>query len=236
MEMGFDLVVTLVRDGPAAAWEQLRESLANLRQMAIDGIVDMVVNLVVTRAVPRLVAMFIPGAGFITAIVSIYQTIMTFVSQLSRIAQVVGSFLDSMMAIAGGAIDAAAARVEATLANLLTLAINFLAGFAGLGRVSDRVRAVIERIRAPIDRALDRVVAWIIAMARRIGRFIAQAGVPNDPGERLRLGTAAAADHRESVRAPARGRIRCQPAARGRANALWPYRSLGGGERQPLVG
>jgi len=200
MEMGFDLVVILVRDGPAAAWAQLRESLANLRQMAIDGIIDMVTNLVVTRAVPRLVAMFIPGAGFITAIVSIYQTIQTFISQLSRIAQVVTSFLDSMMAIASGAIDAAAARVESTLAGLLTLAINFLAGFAGLGRVADRVRAVIERIRAPIDRALDRVVAWIVNMARRLGRFIAQAGVPNDPNERLRLAGRAAVTAARALR------------------------------------
>lgn len=192
METGFELVVTLVRDGPAAAWEQLRESLANLRSMVIDGIIDMVVGFVVTRAVPRLVAMFIPGAGFITAIISIYETIMTFVNQLSRIAQVVRSFLDSVMAIASGAIGAAAARVESTLANLLTLAINFLAGFAGLGRVADRVRAIIERIRAPIDRALDRVVTWIVAMARRLGRFVAQAGVPNDPAVRLRLGMRAA--------------------------------------------
>jgi len=172
MEMGFELVVTLVRDGPAAAWEQLREQLSNLRQMAIDGIIDMVVNLVLTRAVPRLVAMFIPGAGFISAIVSIYETIMTFVNQLARIAQVVRSFVDSMMAIAAGNIGAAAARVESTLAGLLVLAINFLAGFAGLGRVADRVRAVIERIRAPIDRALDRVVTWIVTLARRLGRFI----------------------------------------------------------------
>ena len=187
MELGFELVSTLVREGPAAAWAQMREGLANLRQMAIDGITDMVVNLVVTRAVPRIVAMFIPGAGFISAIVSIYGTISTFIAQLSRIAQVVTSFLDSMMAIAGGNIAAAAARVESTLAGLLTLAINFLAGFAGLGRVADQVRAVIARVRAPIDRALDRVVAWIVAMARRLGRFIAQAGVPNDPNERLRL-------------------------------------------------
>jgi hypothetical protein len=173
MEVGFDLVVTLVRDGPAAAWAQMQEQLANLKQMAIDGIIDMVVNLVLTRAVPRLIAMFIPGAGFITAIMSIYGTVTTFIAQLSRIAQVITSFLDSMMAIAAGNIEAAANRVESTLAGLLTLAVNFLAGFAGLGRVADQVRNVIARIRAPIDRALDRVIGWIVTMARRLGRFIA---------------------------------------------------------------
>ena len=175
MEMGFDLVVTLVRDGPAAAWAQMQEQLANLKQMAIDGIIDMVVNLVLTRAVPRLIAMFIPGAGFITAIMSIYGTVTTFIAQLSRIAQVITSFLDSMMAIAAGNIEAAATRVENTLAGLLTLAVNFLAGFAGLGRVADQVRGVIARIRAPIDLALDRVVSWIIQLGRRMV-VVARAG------------------------------------------------------------
>jgi hypothetical protein len=200
MEMGFDLVVTLVRDGPAAAWEQMKEQLANLKQMAIDGIIDMVVNLVLTRAVPRLIAMFIPGAGFITAIMSIYGTVTTFIAQLSRIAQVITSFLDSMMAIASGNIEAAANRVETTLAGLLTLAVNFLAGFAGLGKVADQVRGVIARIRAPIDRALDRVIAWIVKMARRLGRFVAQAGVPNDPNERLRLAARAAVTAARALR------------------------------------
>ena len=175
MEMGFELVVTLVRDGPAAAWEQLREQLANLQQMAIDGIKDMIVSFVVTRAIPRLLAMFIPGAGFISAIISVYETIMTFVRQISRIVQVVTGFLDSMMAIASGNIAVAANRVEGILANLLTLAINFLAAFAGLGNVASRVRAIIERIRAPIDRALDRVVTWVVNTARRLGRFVRSA-------------------------------------------------------------
>ncbi|MEO5732990.1 MAG: HNH endonuclease signature motif containing protein, partial [Rubrivivax sp.] len=55
-----------------------------------------------------------------------------------------------------------------TLAGLLTLAVNFLAGFAGLGKVADQVRAVIARIRAPIDKALDKVVRWIVTLGRRV--------------------------------------------------------------------
>jgi hypothetical protein len=49
----------------------------------------------------------------------------------------------------------------------------------------------VQRVRAPIERALDRVVDWIVATARRAGRFVAQAGVPQDPAQRLRLALAA---------------------------------------------
>ena len=53
------------------------------------------------------------------------------------------------------------------MAGLLTLVISFLARLVGLGRVSDAVTNIINRIRAPIDRALDRVVAWIVNLGRR---------------------------------------------------------------------
>lgn len=170
LETGFDVVVTLVREGPAAAWDKIREQLANLQDMVIGGITDFVVNMVVQRAIPRLIAMFIPGAGFITAILSIYETVMVFVNRISQIIQVVTGFIDSIVNIAAGNIGAAATRVENTLARLLSLAINFMAGFVGMGRVADRIMGIFARIRAPIDRALDWLVNWIVTAARRLYR------------------------------------------------------------------
>jgi hypothetical protein len=192
MEAGFDIVRLLVTQGPAAAWDKIKEHLTNLKDMVIQGIIDLVVDAVVTKAVPKLVAMFIPGAGFISAIISIYDMIMVFVNRISRIIQVVTAFINSITAIAAGNIGAAAGRVESILAGLLSLAINFLAGFAGLGRIAGRVMGVINRIRAPIDRALDALVGWIVGMARRLGRFLVQAGVPADPNRRLQLAARAA--------------------------------------------
>jgi hypothetical protein len=168
METGFDIVITLVTKGPAAAWDKIKDQLANLKDMVIGGITDFVVDMVVKKAVPKIVAMFIPGAGFISAILSIYDTIMVFVDKLKKIIQVVTAFVDSIVAIAGGAIGAAASRVETTLAGLLSLAINFLAGFAGLGKVADKVMGVVNKVRAPIDKALDWLINWIVTTAKKL--------------------------------------------------------------------
>ena len=168
METGFDTVVSLVRDGPAAAWDKLKEQLSNLKDMVIGGITDFVIDMVVKKAIPKLIAMFIPGAGFISAILSIYDTVMVFVNKIAKIIQVVTGFIDSLVAIAGGAVGAAAAKVESTLAGLLALAINFLAGFAGLGKVADKVMEVINKIRAPIDKALDWLIGWIVGVAKKL--------------------------------------------------------------------
>src|SRR5574343_266569 len=168
METGFDIVVTLVRDGPAAAWDKIKEQLGNLKDMVIGGITSFVVDMVVKKAVPKIIAMFIPGAGFISAAISIYESVMVFVQKLSKIAAVVGAFVNSIVQIAAGNIGGAAKRVESVLAGLLSLAISFLAGFAGLGKVADKVMAVINKVRAPIDKALDALIGWIVGMAKKL--------------------------------------------------------------------
>ena len=105
---------------------------------------------------------------------------------------VVAAFIDSIAAIAAGAVGSAAARVEQTMAGLLTTVISFLANFIGLGGVGERVKKIIDSIRAPIDKALDKVVDWIVNMARKVGRFFAQAGTPKDPAQKLEQGLASA--------------------------------------------
>ncbi|WP_310601222.1 DUF4157 domain-containing protein [Desulfobulbus sp.] len=167
MERGFDFVAALVREGPAAAWERIRESLTNLRELVMEQVLNFVRTKIVVAAVTRLVAMLNPAGAFIQAIVAIYNTIMFLVERMRQIAQVGAACIDSLAAIAGGAIEAAANRVEQTMAGLLTLVISFLARQAGLGRVSDAIVDIINKIRQPVDRALDRVVDWIVRQGRR---------------------------------------------------------------------
>jgi hypothetical protein len=168
LEFAFDVILALKDGGPAAAWKVIQDKLTGLKDQVIGGITSMVTEMVVTKAVPKLVAMFIPGAGFISAIVSIYETIMVFVDKISKIIQVVTGFINSIVAIANGVIDAAAAKVESVLAGLLSLAISFLAGFAGLGRVADKVRDVIKRVQTAVDKAIDAAIAFIISKAKKL--------------------------------------------------------------------
>jgi hypothetical protein len=168
LETGFDIVMTLVTQGPAAAWEKIQESLSNLREMVMEQIMTFVRDRVVQAAITRLVTSLNPAGAFIQAVIAIYNTVMFFVERLRQIAQVAASVIDSISAIASGVIASAANRVEQTMAGLLTLVISFLARIAGLGRVSDAVIGVVNRVRQPIDRALDRVVEWIVSRARSL--------------------------------------------------------------------
>jgi len=168
LETGFDIVVALVTGGPAAAWELIKEKLTELKDQVVSGIIGFVTDTVVKKAVPKLIAMFIPGAGFLSAIISIYDTVMVFVEKMSKIIQVVTAFIDSIVTIAAGNITAAAKRVESILGGLLSLAISFLAGFLGLGKVTDKIKEVIEKVRMSMDKAIDAAIAWIVDKAKKL--------------------------------------------------------------------
>jgi hypothetical protein len=168
LEAVFDVVKALITGGPAAAWEVIKDKLTNLKDMIVEGIISMVKDAIVFKAIPKLIGMFIPGAGFISAIISIYDTVMVFVNKISKIIQVVNAFINSIVQIAAGNIGAAAAKVESILAGLLSLAISFLAGFAGLGKVADKIRGIITKIRDKVDQAIEMAVAWIIGKAKSL--------------------------------------------------------------------
>lgn len=168
LETTFDVVVALVKGGPAAAWEIIKDKLTGLKDMVIDGIISFVVETVVTKAVPKLISMFIPGAGFISAIVSIYDTVMVFVNKLAKIVAAVKAFVDSIVAIAAGQVEGAAEKVESTLGGLVSLAISFLAGFLGLGNVAAKISAVIHKVRDVVDKAIGAAVTWIVGKAKAL--------------------------------------------------------------------
>jgi hypothetical protein len=169
LEAGFAIVKKLVTEGPAAAWEEIKSQLANLKDMVMEGIMNFIVETVVKKAVAKVLSLLVPGGAFIQAIISIYDTIMVLIAKLKKIIQVAMAFLDSMMAIANGVIGAAAAKVESTLAGLLVLAISFLAGFLGLNKIADKVMDIINtKVRAPVDKAIDFVINWIVTTAKNL--------------------------------------------------------------------
>jgi hypothetical protein len=169
LEKTAGILVTLVKDGPVAAWEQIKAELSELKDQLIAQITQMINSEIVQAAVMKLVSMLNPAGAFVQAIIAIYNTITFFIEKINQIAAVVSSFIDSIAAIAAGQVTAAAGRVEQTMANTLTVVIAFLAKFAGLGGIPAKVVGIIKKIRQPIDRGLDKIVAWLGGVLKRMG-------------------------------------------------------------------
>src|SRR5690606_5589056 len=167
LEEGFELIQLLVTEGPAAAWEKMMEHITTLKDTVISEIISWVTQTVVTKAVAKLVSMFIPGAGFIQAILAIWGAIQVFIQRIQKIIQVGVAFMNSIADIVAGNLMPAATKVVETMKGILVLAISFFGEFVGLGKIGDALQEILKKIRDPIDKALDKVIAWVKSKAQR---------------------------------------------------------------------
>ncbi len=168
LEKTATILVTLVNEGPAAAWEQIKAELTELKDQLVGQVTSMIQTEVVKAAVKKLVSMLNPAGAVIQAIIAIYNTVTFFIEKAHQIGAVVASFIDSIAAIAAGRVDAAAKRVEQTMASALTVVLAFLAKFAGLGGIPDKLVGIVKKIRQPIDKALDKIVGWLGKMLDKL--------------------------------------------------------------------
>ncbi len=162
------ILVTLVKDGPGAAWEQIKAELSELKDQLIAQVTEMISTEVVKAAVMKLVSMLNPAGAVIQAIIAIYNTVTFFIQKIQQIAAVVASFIDSISAIASGQVADAAKKVEQTMANTVVVVIGFLAKFAGLGNIPEKLVGVVKKIRQPIDKGLDKIVDWLGNMLKSL--------------------------------------------------------------------
>jgi hypothetical protein len=164
-------VKTLVSEGPMAAWEQLKEMGEELKRAFVSAVTDWIKWKVVEEAVKTVLALFIPGAGMVRAIVAIYDTIVFFIQKARDIMQMIGSFLGSIAEIAAGNIGAAADALELGLARGLKLVIAFLAKFLRLDGITARIRTALEAVRNKVNAVLDKVASWVVGLAKKAGKL-----------------------------------------------------------------
>ncbi|MBN9692746.1 MAG: hypothetical protein J0M24_21060 [Verrucomicrobia bacterium] len=176
LERLFEYVKTLITEGPAALWEKVKEDLSNLKAMVVDAIQDWIVTTIVKQAVIKLVSMCNPAGAIIQALTAIYNTVMFFIEKAQQIWAFVEAIINSVHAIATGAIGGAIAWIEQSLARLIPVLIGFLARLIGLGGITEKVVGIIKKVQAAVDRAIDKVLAKIVATVKKLfGKAVAGA-------------------------------------------------------------
>jgi hypothetical protein len=157
--------MVLITGGPAALWEKVKEDLSNLKAMVIDAIQDWLITTIIKSAATKLLSMFNPAGAIVQAILMIYNVVMFVIERASQIMTFVEAIINSVHAIATGAIGGAAAWIERSLANAIPLVIGFLAALLGLGGITKKVRETIEKVQGfvwnAIEKAAKKIIDWV---------------------------------------------------------------------------
>jgi len=168
IEKAVEYVKEFVTGGPQKLWEKVKDDLASLKDMVIGAIQDWLVETVVKQAVAKVVSMFNPAGAIVQAVIAIYNVVMFVVEKAQQIMALVEAVVNSVNAIATGAIGGAISWIEKSLASAIPIVIGFLARLVGLGGIGDKIKGFIKKVQAKVDAAIDKAIAKVVALAKKL--------------------------------------------------------------------
>jgi hypothetical protein len=102
----------------------------------------------------------------------IYDIVMFFVDNGSRILKFVNTVIDSVADIVKGNVSGVVNKINDVLGQMVPIIIGFLASLVGLGGIGQKIRAIVETLQKPITKALDFVIKTGLKLAGPIIRGI----------------------------------------------------------------
>jgi hypothetical protein len=171
-EKGVEIFQLLQREGIGGLWQMLVDKLGDIKEMILDQVKDFVVTRIITAGITWLISLLNPAAAFIKACKLIYDIIMFFVNNASKILAFVNTVIDSVADMVRGNVGAVIDKVDDALGKMVPILIGFLADLVGLGGIGQKVREIVQKLQKPINKAVDLVIGTGLKLAGPIIRGI----------------------------------------------------------------
>ncbi len=168
MEQAVDVFKIIATEGLGGLWNWILDRVGDFKEMVMGEIREFISEKVIKAGIEWLIGILNPAAAFIKACEAIYNIVMFFVEKGKEIIEFVNSILDSVESILNGGVGAVADLIEGTLAKTIPLIINFLADLLGLGGISEKIKEIIGKIQAPINKAIDAVIGGALKIGKKL--------------------------------------------------------------------
>ena len=162
MKIAWETVKTFIKDGVDGLWKMVTDKMDLICEMIVSQIIEWVQTKIISKAFTKLAVLFIPFAGLIAAVKTLWDTI-KFIKEKIDTVKLAESMLDVIGPAAKGDAGPAAGKVHQTLAKAMPLAIGLLAKLVGLGGVSAQIKKDSHEAQAPVNKVIDWVIDKILA-------------------------------------------------------------------------
>ncbi len=176
VEKGVEIFQIISTQGIGGLWQMLMEKLGDIKEMILEQVKDFVITKIITAGITWLIGLLNPAAAFIKACKLIYDIVMFFVNNGSRIMKFVNTVLDSVADIVRGNVGGVASKIESVLGQLIPIIIGFLASAIGLGGIGEKIRAIVMKLQKPVNKAIDFVIDKGLKLAGPIIRGLSGLG------------------------------------------------------------
>jgi hypothetical protein len=171
-EKGVEIFQVIASQGVAGLWNMLLEKLGDIKEMILEQVKDFVITKIITAGITWLIGLLNPAAAFIKACKLIYDVVMFFVDNASRILKFVNTVIDSVADIVKGNVSGVVDKINDVLGQMVPIIIGFLASVIGIGGIGQKIRQIIETLQKPVNKALDFVIKTGLKLAGPIIRGI----------------------------------------------------------------
>jgi len=170
VEQDWQLVSTLITQGPAGIFEMIRAQLdpRTILNTVMDAAIDYVRDALISRVAVRLLAMLNPAGAILSAIEAIYRVVRWIFENAARIFTLAETLVNGARDLMRGNVGGRAGAIEGALVRVLPPVIDFLAGFIGLGNLPQAIANVIRGLQRRVLAVVERVIGFIAAQARRL--------------------------------------------------------------------
>ena len=180
LEQAAEIFRILMTEGPAGLWQHIQGMVGDLKSMVLDGIKGFIIEKVIIAGITWVLSMLNPASAFVKACKAIVDIVMFFIQRASQIAALVNAVVNTLSAIAGGAVGAMASAVEGALASAVPVVISFLASLLGLGGIADKIKGIIAKVQEPIKKAITSVLRSAYNLLKKAGKFLFGKGKKKD--------------------------------------------------------
>ena len=170
IEKSVAVVKRVITEGPIALWDMVKEYLTNLKEMIFSQITTLVTGEIIKVAITKLVSMLNPAGAIVQLVLTLYRVIKFFIDNWSTIKDIAIGVISSITKVALGQLGPAAGFVEQVMAKGMQLVISFLARIFGLSGIAEKVKKLIKKISAPVIKARDKVVEWLVKKGKALLR------------------------------------------------------------------
>ena len=168
IEKAYDLLALLIEQGPGGIFELIKERLdpAAMVNTIIEAAVTYMTETIVQLATVRILGLFNPAGAILQAIEAIYKVLKWIFENAARIFQLVETVVNGMADIIAGNLAGMAEKTERALSGMLVPAIDFIAGFLGLGDLPEKIAEVVGGFQQLVLDAVDRAIGFLVERAR----------------------------------------------------------------------
>jgi len=168
IETTMELFTKIRTQGISALWEYVKEQFANLKEMVMGAIQNMLVTQVIQAGIKWILSLLNPASAFVKAAMAIIDIVKFFVQRGQQIMAMVQAFIQGVAAVASGNVSAIAGGIENALKKSIPVLIGFLASLLGITGLTEKVQGIIQTVREKIETAVVALINRIKGAAMKL--------------------------------------------------------------------